>query len=85
MNKANSSDTEAHFLDIDLSITNVLVSTKIYDKGDDFNFEIVTFQLLGRDIPFSPSSGVYILQLIRFARVCSNDDYFNNRNKCLSS
>ena len=39
LNKANSSDTEAPFLDLNLSITNGTVSSKIYDKRDDFNFE----------------------------------------------
>ena len=38
LNKVNASDTEASFLDLDLSITNGLVSSKIYDKWDDFNF-----------------------------------------------
>ena len=41
LNKANSSDTEAPFLDLNLSITNGIVSSKIYDNRDDFNFEIV--------------------------------------------
>ena len=36
LNKANSSDTEASFLDLNLS--NDTVSSKIYDKRDDFNF-----------------------------------------------
>ena len=45
LNKANSSDTEAPFLDLNLSITNGIVSSKIYDKRDDFNFEIVNFPL----------------------------------------
>ena len=43
INKANSSDTEAPFLDLNLSITNGIVSSKIYDKRDDFNLEIVNF------------------------------------------
>ena len=72
LNKANSSDTEAPFLDFNLSITNGIVSSKIYDKRDDFNFEIVNFPFLDGDVPRSPSYGVYISQLIRFARVCSN-------------
>ena len=38
LNKANSSDTEAPFLDLNLSITNGRVSSKIYDKRDDFFF-----------------------------------------------
>ena len=65
LNKANSSDTETPFLDLNLSITNVIVSSKIYDKRDDFNFEIVNFPFLDGDVPRSPSYGVYISQLIR--------------------
>ena len=38
LNKANSSDTEAPFLDLNLSMTNGKVSLRIYDKEDDFNF-----------------------------------------------
>ena len=70
LNKANSSDTEAPFLDLDLSITNSIVSSKIYDKRDDFNFEIVNFTFLDGDVPHSPSYGVYISQLIRFILEC---------------
>ena len=68
---ANSSDTEAPFLDSNLSITHGIVSSKIYDKRDDFNFEIVGFPLLDGDVPRSPSYDVYVSQLIRFAGVCS--------------
>ena len=65
LNKAKPSETEAPFLDLDLSITNGIVSTKIYDKRDDFNFEIVNFPFLDGDVPFSPFYDVYISQLIR--------------------
>ena len=41
LNKANTSDTEAPFLDLHLSISNGFVSYKIYDKRDDFDFDIV--------------------------------------------
>ena len=80
LNKAIFSDTESPFLDLNLSITNGIVSSKIYDKRDDFNFEIVKFPFLDGDVLRSPSYGVYISQLICFARVCSNVDDFNNRN-----
>ena len=43
LNKANTSDTEAAFLDLHLPFSNDIVSTKIYDKCDDFDFEIVNF------------------------------------------
>ena len=39
LNKANASDTEVAFLDLNLSIHNDIVSTKIYDNRDDFNFD----------------------------------------------
>ena len=41
--KANTSDTEAPFLDLRLSISNGFVSFKHYDKRDDFYFDIVNF------------------------------------------
>ena len=85
LNKTNSSDTEAPFLDLKLSITNGIVSSKIYDKLDDFNFETVNFPFLDGDVPRPPSYGIYISQLTGFARVCSNVDDFNNRNLFLTA
>ena len=85
LNKAKSSDTEAPFLDLTLFITNGIVSSKIYDKRDDFNFEIVNFPFLDGDVPRSPSYGVYISQLIRFARICSNVGDFNNKKLFLTA
>ena len=59
LNKANSSDTEAPFLHLNLSITNGIVFfSKNYYKRDDFNFEIVNFPFLDGDVPRSPSYGV---------------------------
>ena len=85
LNKANPSDAEAPFLDLDLSIKNGIISTKIFDKQDDSNFEIVKFPFLDWDAPRSPSYCVYISQLIHFARVCSLVNDFNNRNTFLTS
>ena len=85
LNKANVSDAEASFLDLHLSISNDFVKTKIYDKRDDFDFDIVNFPFLDGDVPRSASYGVYISQLIRFARVSSHVDDFNTRNKVLTA
>ena len=73
------------FLDLHLSISNGFVSSKIYYKRDDFDFDIVNFPFLDDDVLRRPSYGVYISQLIRFARVCSHVDDFNTRNKCLDA
>ena len=85
MNKANISDTEAPFLDLHLSVANGFVSPKIYEKRDDFDFDIVNFPFLDGDVPRRASHGVYISQLIRFARVCNHVTDFNARNKCLTA
>ena len=51
LNKANTSHTEAaFFFDLHLSISNYIVSTKIYDKRDDFYLEIVSFPFLDGDV-----------------------------------
>ena len=67
------------------SIHNDIVSTKIYDIRDDFNFYIVNFPCLDCDVPRRPSYGVYLSQFIRFARTSSHVTDFNNRNKFLTA
>ena len=84
LNKANTSETIAAFLDLYLSVSNDIVSTKIYDKRDDFDFEIVNFPFLDGEYLRSTSHGVYISQLIRFARASSYVATFNTHNKFLT-
>ena len=67
-------------MDLYLSISYGFVSSKVYDKRDDFDFDIVNFPFLDGDVPRRPSYGVYMSQLIRFARVCSRVEYFSARN-----
>ena len=85
LDKANSFDTEAPFLDLHLTISDGFVSSKIYDKRDDFDFDIVNFPFLDGDIPRATSYGVYISLLIRFARVSSHVADFNTRNQILTA
>ena len=85
LNKANTSDTEAPFLDLHLSISNGFVLSKIYDKRDDFDFDTANFPVFDGDVPRSTSYGVYISQLIRLARVSSHVVDFNARNKSLTA
>ena len=80
LNKANMSDNSASFLDLDITINNNVIHTKVYDKRDDFNFDIVNYPHLDGDVPRSASYGVYISQLIRFARACTSVEDFNARN-----
>ena len=72
-------------MDLPLSISNGFVSSKIYDKRDEFDFDIVNFPFMDGDVPRSTSYGVYISQLIRFARVSSLVADFNARSKSLTA
>ena len=67
-----------------LSVSNDIVSTKIYHKHDEFDFEIVNFPFLDGDVPRSTPYGVYISQPIRFARASSYVTDCYTRNKLLT-
>ena len=73
--------SSASFMDLYLEIDDSgQLSTKIYDKRDDFNFKIINFPNICSDIPDSPAYGVYISELIRYARVSSNYSDFLKRH-----
>jgi hypothetical protein len=62
----------ASYLDVLLKLeTNDKLTIQFYNKRDDFNFFIVKFPYLCSNIPASPAYGVYISQLIHYARACS--------------
>ena len=85
LNKANTTDTEAPFSDLHISVVNGLVYSKIYDKRGDFDFDIVNFPSEDGDDPRRASYGVYISQLIRFARVYDYVADLNARNEYLTA
>ena len=79
------SDRSASYLDILLNIdSNDRLTTPLYDKRDDFNFAIVNFPFLCSNILLSPAYGVYISQLIRYARACYAYDDFLKRGQLLT-
>ena len=79
------SDTEASFFGFTFIYIGFFFKIKIYDIRDAFDFDVVNFPFLDGDVPRSTSYGVYISQLIRFARVSSHVDDFNTRNKVLTA
>ena len=69
----NTTDSRnsASYLDLLLKFDhNGNLHTRLYDKRDDFDFNIVNFPHLSSNIPSSPAFGVYISQLIRYSRAC---------------
>ena len=80
------SNTSASYLDLLLSIeSDGQLRTSLYDKRDDSNFHITNFLFLSSNIPSSPAYGVFISQLIRYARACSSYECFILRAARLSS
>ena len=80
------STTFASYLALLLSIgMHGQLHTFIYDKRDDFNFHITNLPFLSSNIPSSPAYGVFISQLIRYARACSSYECFTLRARRLSS
>ena len=73
------------YLDCYLYIDNKKLTTRLYDKRDDFNFAIVNFPFLSSNIPSAPAYGIYVSQLIRYARTCSNYQNFMERGKVLTT
>ena len=78
VNETTDTASSASFLDLYLEFGQL--STKFFDKRDDFNFEIINFPNMCSNIPASPAYGVYISQLIRYARASSNFSDFLKRH-----
>ena len=74
------SSTTLSYLDIKVGIVNSKYSTEVYDKRDDFNFNIVNFPFLCSNIPSGPAYGVYISQLVRIGRICADYSSFALRH-----
>ena len=61
------------------------IHTSVYDKRDDFGFPIVNFPWLSGDVPRLPSYGIYISQLVPFARCCTSVFDFHSKNLQITS
>ena len=60
-----------------------MIKSKLYDKGDDFNFGIANYPFLDSNIAKGPTYGVYICPLICFVHECSYAEHFIIRYNCL--
>ena len=86
MKDTTESITSASYLNLLLSIgRDGQLHTFVYDKRDDFNFHITNFPFLSSNIQASPAYGVFISQLIRYARACSSYECFILRATRLSN
>ena len=81
----STSSTEVCYLDTNIKTSdNTPFRISIYHKREDFAFRIVNFPHMGSNIPGNPAYGVYISQLVRYARICRSKVDFINRLRGLS-
>ena len=72
LNKTNSCNMRTEYLDMDISICDNFITSKVFDKRRAFPFEVIGFSDVKRsNIPSQPSYGIYISQLLRLLRICN--------------
>ena len=82
--KKNEPNISAPFLDLDLSISNGIISSNIYDKRDYFNFDTANYPHLDGEVSRATFYGVYISQRVRFAKACSSVEDFHIRSRTIT-
>ena len=67
----------SEFLDLDISIVEGKIHTKVFDKRRSFPFNVIHFpDLKYSNVPTKPSYGIYYSQILRILRICNHLDYF---------
>ena len=72
LKKTTESNSRISYLDISIIICNNKYVTEVYDKRENFNFNIVNYPYMCSNIPAKPTYGVYVSQLVRISRICDN-------------
>ena len=73
LNKANTSDKETFFLDLNIKVIGKDIHTSVLRQNAmTLDFLLLIFPWLSGDVPRLPSYGIYISQLVRFARCCTS-------------
>ena len=86
LKKANTSDKETSFLDLNIKVIGSDIHTSVYDKRDDSGCPIINFQWLSGDVPRLPTYGIYISEFVRFARCCTSVlDFIQKISKLLQN
>ena len=73
----------ANYLDLRIEIRDNKIHTSLFDKRDEFGFKIVNFPDLAGNIPTKQSYGVFVSQLVRYARCCQDFKDFHSRTLIL--
>ena len=71
MLNTNINRTNVHYLDLNISLQSGIFKYSLYDKRNDFDFNVISCPFLSGNIPKIPTYGLYVSQLIRFCNVSS--------------
>jgi hypothetical protein len=85
LNKQNDNDNQVSYLDLDIKLDEGRFILNIYDKRDNFKFPINNFPYTSSNINENYMLNVYMSQLVRYARICSNIEDFHSKHKYLTN
>ena len=72
VNCTNVSPRKCNYLDMSISIYRGKFTVSLYDKRKDFPFDVISYLFLDGNVPTALSYGVFMSQLVRFAKVNSS-------------
>ena len=79
LKETTESEESCSFLDLLLFNDDSELKCRVYDKRDDFNFNIVNYPFMESNIPINPAYGVYVSRLIAFARICTDFNWISQK------
>jgi len=79
LNQTSVTGTKCAYLDIDIELKNGDIITSIYNKTDDFNFEVVRYVSYDSNTSVSVGLNTFYSQLVRIGRICSEINGFRCR------
>ena len=79
VNCTNVSTRKCNYLDMSISIYSGKFKVTLYDKRNDYDFNVISYPYLDGNIPNNLSYGVFVSQLVRFAKINTTiEGFYNN-------
>ena len=76
MERVGSNNKNVNYLELNINIEATGISLSVYNKTDDFNFEVVTLTFPHSNIPLEVGYNMFYSQVLRFANICNDLDTF---------
>ena len=76
LEQVNEYDNKANVLDLNITIKDGKIDTTIYDKRDDYNFDIINFAHADSNMSKTVFTGIIFSQISRYFNICNDISYF---------